>query len=97
MKAIIFISASIFGLFLSNSAFAQTDKASQLDIETKKEQQLDLLVPQKEPAYVIGDDGQKVYFLVDPISTSIGNQPANNSSKVSDEKKNSGLKPKGEK
>ena len=72
MKAIIFISASIFGLFLSSSAFAQTDKASQLDIETKKEQQFDLLVPQKEPAYVIGDDGQKVYFLVDPSKVGTG-------------------------
>jgi len=80
MKAIIFISASIFGLFLSNSAFAQTDKASQLDIETKKEQQLDLLVPQKEPAYVIGDDGQKVYFLVDP--SRVGNGASNNSTQI---------------
>ena len=80
MKAIIFISASIFGLFLSSSAFAQTDKASQLDIETKKEQQLDLLVPQKEPAYVIGDDGQKVYFLVDP--SRVGNGASNNSTQI---------------
>jgi len=80
MKAIIFISVSIFGLFLSNSAFAQTDKASQLDIETKKEQQLDLLVPQQEPAHVIGDDGQKVYFLVDP--SRVGNGASNNSTQI---------------
>jgi len=81
MKAIIFISVSIFGLFLSNSAFAQTDKAaSQLDIETKNEQQLDLLVPQQEPAHVIGDDGQKVYFLVDP--SRVGNGASNNSTQI---------------
>ncbi len=73
MKAIIFISASIFGLFLSSNAFAQTDKeASQLDIETKNTQQVDLLVPQKEPAHIIGDDGQKVYFLVDPSKVNSG-------------------------
>lgn len=81
MKAIIFISASIFGLFLSSSAFAQADKAaSQLDIETKKEQQLDLLVPQKEPAHIIGDDGQKVYFLVDPAN--VGSRNSNNSTQI---------------
>ncbi|MFM7900916.1 MAG: hypothetical protein ACKPAD_02925 [Bacteroidota bacterium] len=74
MKAIIFISASVFGLFLSSSAFAQTDKAaSQLDIETKSNPQVDLLVPQKEPAHIIGDDGQKVYFLVDPSKVNTGN------------------------
>lgn len=81
MKAIIFISASFLGMFFSSSAFAQTDKAaSQLDIETKNEQQLDLLVPQKEPAHIIGDDGQKVYFLVDPSKVSTGN--TNNSSQI---------------
>jgi hypothetical protein len=81
MKAIIFISASIFGLFLSSRAFAQTDKAaSQLDIETKNEQQLDLLVPQKEPAHVIGDDGQKVYFLVDP--SKVGAGASNNTTQI---------------
>lgn len=79
MKANIFISASFFGLFLSSSAFAQTDKAaSQLDIETNNTQQLDLLVPQKEPAHIIGDDGQKVYFLVDPSKANTGTSTNSN-------------------
>lgn len=89
MKAIIFISASIFGLFLSSSAFAQTDKAaSQLDIETKNTQQVDLLVPQKEPAHIIGDDGQKVYFLVDPSKVNTGT--SNNSTQI----QNGAIQPK---
>jgi hypothetical protein len=81
MKAIIFISVSIFVLFLSSSAFAQNDKASsQLDIETKNAQQVDLLVPQKEPAHIIGDDGQKVYFLVDP--SKVNTRTTNNSTQI---------------
>ncbi|MFM7054474.1 MAG: hypothetical protein ACKOX7_07020 [Bacteroidota bacterium] len=81
MKIMNIIYTMALCLFLSNLSHAQdrTSAIRETD-ELKPVSSSEQMPSTHEPAHIIGDDGQKVYFLVDP--SKVKNDGAHNSTKT---------------
>lgn len=69
MKTISFFCSMLLWLAFSADVNAQSNTAAQELSTDTPGSNIDLTVPVPEPPHVIGDDGQKVYFLANPSTT----------------------------
>lgn len=66
MKTISFFCSMLLWLAFSADVNAQSNTAAQELSTDTPVSNIDLTAPAPEPPHVIGDDGQKVYFLANP-------------------------------